>query len=58
MLMKVPVGVSLAVVVQEMVRSETLGELFTANPLAGKRTQTVINATLCLGEAVVSSQED
>jgi phosphoenolpyruvate synthase/pyruvate phosphate dikinase len=58
MLMKVSIGVLLAAVVQEMVPGETLGELFAANPLAGKRTETAINATLCLGEAVVSGQED
>ena len=49
-------GVSLAVVVQEMVPSETSGVLFTANPLTGKRTETVIDATLGLGEALVSGQ--
>jgi len=30
--------------------------LFTANPLTGKRTETVIDATLGLGEALVSGQ--
>jgi pyruvate,water dikinase len=49
-------GVALAVVVQEMVPSETSGVLFTANPLTGKRTETVIDATLGLGEALVSGQ--
>jgi phosphoenolpyruvate synthase/pyruvate phosphate dikinase len=34
-------AVSLAVVVQEMVPSEVSGVLFTANPLTGKRTETV-----------------
>jgi phosphohistidine swiveling domain-containing protein len=48
--------VSLAVVVQEMVDSETSGVLFTANPLTGRRTETVIEATLGLGEALVSGQ--
>ena len=46
--------VSLAVVVQEMVQSDVSGVLFTANPLNGSRTQTVIDATLGLGEALVS----
>jgi phosphoenolpyruvate synthase/pyruvate phosphate dikinase len=50
--------VSLAVVVQEMVDSQTSGVLFTANPLTGKRTETVIEATLGLGEALVSGQVD
>jgi pyruvate,water dikinase len=49
-------GAALAVVVQEMVESETAGVLFTANPLTGKRTETVVDATLGLGEALVSGQ--
>ncbi len=48
--------VALAVVVQEMVESEASGVLFTANPLSGKRSETVIDATLGLGEALVSGQ--
>lgn len=48
--------VALAVVVQAMVPSEASGVLFTANPLNGKRTETVIDATLGLGEALVSGQ--
>jgi rifampicin phosphotransferase len=48
--------VSLAVVVQQMVQSEASGVLFTANPLTGKRSETVIDATLGLGEALVSGQ--
>ena len=47
-------GVSLAVVVQQMVESEVSGILFTANPLTGKRHQAVIDASPGLGEAVVS----
>lgn len=46
--------VALAVVVQRMVSSEASGVLFTANPLTGKRSETVIDATLGLGEALVS----
>ncbi len=48
--------VALAVVVQEMIPSEASGVLFTANPLNGKRTEMVIDATLGLGEALVSGQ--
>ena len=47
-------AVSLAVVVQGMVQSQVSGVLFTANPLSGLRSQTVIDATLGLGEALVS----
>jgi phosphohistidine swiveling domain-containing protein len=47
-------GLSLAVIVQEMVPSETAGVLFTANPLTGLRTETVVDATFGLGEALVS----
>ncbi|MBN1370658.1 MAG: phosphoenolpyruvate synthase, partial [Anaerolineaceae bacterium] len=47
-------GIALAVVVQCMVQSESSGVLFTANPLTGKRTETVIDATFGLGEALVS----
>lgn len=47
---------ALAVVVQEMVQSEVSGVLFTANPLTGLRSETVIDATLGLGEALVSGQ--
>jgi phosphohistidine swiveling domain-containing protein len=48
--------VSLAVIVQQMVPSEASGVLFTANPLTGKRTETVVDATFGLGEALVSGQ--
>jgi phosphohistidine swiveling domain-containing protein len=48
--------VSLAVIVQQMVESEASGVMFTANPLTGKRTETVIDATFGLGEALVSGQ--
>ncbi len=49
-------GVSLAVVVQAMVQAEAAGVLFTANPLTGRRTESAIDATLGLGEALVSGQ--
>ena len=47
-------GAALAVVVQAMVQSQASGVLFTANPLSGLRAQTVIDATVGLGEALVS----
>lgn len=49
-------AVRLAVVVQEMVESEASGVLFTANPLTGLRSESVVDATLGLGEALVSGQ--
>ncbi len=48
--------IALAVVVQKMVPSQSSGVLFTANPLNGLRSQVVIDATLGLGEALVSGQ--
>ncbi len=48
--------ISLAVVVQTMVASEASGVMFTANPLTGLRSETVIESTLGLGEALVSGQ--
>lgn len=47
-------GVELAVVVQRLVPAVTAGVLFTANPLTGRRHETVIDAAWGLGEAVVS----
>ena len=47
---------ALAVVVQKMVPSETSGVMFTANPLTGLLSETVIDATFGLGEALVSGQ--
>ena len=49
-------GLALAVVVQVMVESHTSGVMFTANPLTGLRSETVIDATYGLGEALVSGQ--
>ncbi len=49
-------GVALAVVIQTMVEAEAAGVLFTANPLTGRRTETVIDAVAGLGEALVSGQ--
>jgi pyruvate,water dikinase len=48
--------IALAVIVQEMVPSEVSGVLFTANPLTGLRSESVIDATFGLGEALVSGQ--
>lgn len=49
-------GVSLAVVVQEMVAAEVSGVLFTADPLTGHRGHTVVDAVPGLGEKLVSGQ--
>ena len=48
--------VALAVAVQEMVQSDVSGVMFTANPLTGLRSETVMDATLGLGEALVAGQ--
>jgi phosphohistidine swiveling domain-containing protein len=45
--------VALSVIVQTMVQSEASGVLFTANPLTGKRSESAIDATFGLGEALV-----
>jgi rifampicin phosphotransferase len=49
-----PATVSLAVVVQKMVESESAGVMFTANPANGRRNEVVISAAWGLGESVVS----
>ncbi|MDR7081875.1 pyruvate,water dikinase [Arthrobacter ginsengisoli] len=46
--------VGLAVVVQAMIDAATAGVLFTANPVTGTRTETVVNASPGSGQAVVS----
>lgn len=46
--------VGLAVVIQQMVDAGTAGVLFTANPVTGTRTETVIDASPGPGQAVVS----
>lgn len=51
-------GAALAVIVQAMVPSEVSGVLFTVNPLTGKLSEAVIDATFGLGEALVSGQVD
>jgi phosphohistidine swiveling domain-containing protein len=47
---------AVGVVIQQMVMSEISGVMFTANPLSGLRSETVIDASFGLGEALVSGQ--
>jgi pyruvate,water dikinase len=47
---------AIAVVVQQMVDSETAGVLFTVDPASGRRDRMVIEAAFGLGEVVVSGQ--
>ncbi|WP_374685570.1 PEP/pyruvate-binding domain-containing protein [Promineifilum sp.] len=49
-------GAALAVIVQVMVPSDVSGVLFTANPLTGLLSESVIDATFGLGEALVAGQ--
>src|SRR5829696_4070558 len=49
-----PATVSLAVVVQRMVKAEAAGVMFTANPANGRRDQAALSAAWGLGESVVS----
>lgn len=51
-------SVAIAVVVQKMVPSGSSGVLFTANPLTGRRAETVIDATVGLGEPLVGGLID
>lgn len=53
-----PVTVALAVVVQELVDADAAGVMFTANPVNGRRDETVVSAAWGLGEAVVASAVD
>ena len=46
--------VRLAVVVQRMVDAQVAGVLFTADPVSGRRSRAVLDASPGLGEAVVS----
>jgi phosphohistidine swiveling domain-containing protein len=48
-----PGTVRMAVVVQRMVDAEVAGVLFTANPLTGSRSESVVDAAPGLGTAVV-----
>jgi phosphoenolpyruvate synthase/pyruvate phosphate dikinase len=47
-------AVSMAVVIQQMVRAETSGVAFSVNPVFGDTEQVMINASWGLGETVVS----
>lgn len=47
--------ISLGVMIQKLIKGEKAGICFTANPLNGRRDQTLINASWGLGEAVVNS---
>ena len=49
-----PAGIGIAVVVQLMVDAESAGVMFTANPVNGRRHETMITAAHGLGEAVVA----
>ena len=46
----------IAVVVQQLVRAECSGVLFTANPVTGQRDQVMISAAWGLGEAIVGGK--
>jgi pyruvate,water dikinase len=49
-------GLSMAVVVQKLVKAETAGVVFTVNPLTGRERESVIEACFGLGEALVSGK--
>ncbi|WP_419997378.1 PEP/pyruvate-binding domain-containing protein [Streptomyces boninensis] len=51
-------AVRLCVVVQRMVPAAVAGVMFTANPVTGRRHETVIDASPGLGESVVSGAVD
>ena len=51
-------GTQLAVVVQRMVDAQAAGVLFTADPISGRRTRSVLDAAPGLGDAVVSGAVD
>jgi rifampicin phosphotransferase len=51
-------GTQLAVVVQRMVDAQVAGVLFTADPISGRRTRSVLDAAPGLGDAVVSGAVD
>lgn len=51
-------SVALAVVVQQMVDADVSGVLFTADPISGNRTRTVVNAAWGLGESIVGGLVD
>ncbi|WP_127128741.1 PEP/pyruvate-binding domain-containing protein [Georgenia sp. SYP-B2076] len=47
---------AIAVVVEDMVPADVAGVMFTANPVTGRRDETVVEAGRGLGEAVVSGR--
>ncbi len=49
-------NIAIAVVVQEMVKSDKSGVLFTVNPVSNKASEMQINANYGLGESVVSGR--
>ncbi|MGN7199207.1 PEP/pyruvate-binding domain-containing protein [Arthrobacter sp. SAFR-044] len=51
-----PAGAAMAVVVQEMVRADAAGVMFTANPVTGEGNEVLIDASPGLGEAVVAGE--
>ena len=51
-----PDEVALAVVVQELVRADAAGILFTANPVNGDRAELIVTAAWGLGEAIVGGR--
>lgn len=51
-----PIRVPVGVVIQEMVKSEVSGVLFTNHPVTGSADHMVIDASYGLGEAVVSGK--
>jgi rifampicin phosphotransferase len=51
-------GVSLAVVVQDMVDASAAGVLFTADPVTGRRRRAAIDAVAGLGEKLVAGAVD
>jgi pyruvate,water dikinase len=51
-----PGVVGMAVLVQRLVQAEAAGVAFTANPVTGDRTETVVNAVRGLGERLVSGR--
>lgn len=50
-----PLEAPMAVLLQEMVRSDVSGVLFTCDPVGGDPSRLIINANFGLGESVVSS---
>ena len=49
-------GLHMAVLVQRLIRADAAGVAFTANPVTGDRSETVVSAVRGLGERLVSGQ--